>query len=125
NEPGGGPGIQLISDPSAPFSPGGVYQYNFLQGFPSGVGPGKIAHALTAPNRLYVGLWVKISSPWTNTSAAIQKLLYLMDGNSNLIIDMIGDTGPWQLMWWVDSTDWFQDDRNVNPMTAATWHRIE
>jgi len=121
-----GSGIAMVADATAPFSPGSVYQYNFLQGFPAGVSPGKLEHSLTATNQLYVGVWVKISDPWSNNvSSGIQKLLYLIDGSSNIILDMTGGSGPWQLMWWVDSVDWFQTDRSRTPMTAGTWHRVE
>jgi len=121
-----GSGVTLVANATAPFSPPNGYQFTFMQGFPSGVGPGNVYYNLSA-SRLYVGFWWYVSNPWTTTTAA-QKVLYLQDGAGNWVLDMQNSNDPFVLRWVIDGTQYLQTDGrqttlyNIHP---GHWYRIE
>jgi len=120
-----GSNVALVSVAGAPLSPPAVYQFTYKQGFPAGVGPANVYHPVST-SRIYVGFWWRMSNPWTTTTAA-QKLLYLMDGASNIVFDMQGNTGtasdPFWTRWVIDGTE-YRGDVTYN-LTPGVWYRIE
>jgi len=116
-----GSGVFLVREPGAPFSRPNVYRFMFAQGFPAGVGPGNVYHAIST-SRVYVAFWWRISNPWTTTTAA-QKVLYLMDGASNIVLDMQSSNDPFYIRWVIDGTEYLGD--LTYDIHRGTWYRFE
>ncbi len=95
---GGGTYGKIITDATAPKSPGNVLQIKLPAGFGEGGGPFSGELELPANYRtVYVSYWAKYSSNWYGPSSNINKTFYLYTstGNPALVFDMdCGGNGP-------------------------------
>lgn len=119
------------SDPSAPYSPSGVFQVMYPVGFTGGSAPATELAYLPNLNRAYVGMWVKISNPWQGNPTNVNKLQYLMtNSNGSIFMCFYGTPGgPYELRVFPQfstSLDrWLTPNVNNVPVTLGTWHKIE
>jgi|SRR5579859_2642206 len=119
------------SDPSAPYSPSGVFQVMYPVGFTGGSAPATELASLPNLNRAYVGMWVKISNPWQGNPTNVNKLQYLMtNSNGSIFMCFYGTPGgPYELRVFPQfstSLDrWLTPNVNNVPVTLGTWHKIE
>ena len=119
------------SDPSAPYSPSGVFQVMYPVGFTGGSAPATELAYLPNLKRAYVGMWVKISNPWQGNPTNVNKLQYLMtNSNGSIFMCFYGTPGgPYELRVFPQfstSLDrWLTPNVNNVPVTLGTWHKIE
>lgn len=119
------------SDPSAPYSPSGVFQVMYPVGFQGGSAPATELAFLPNLTRAYVGMWVKISNPWQGNPTNVNKLQYLMtNSNGSIFMCFYGTPGgPYELRVFPQfstSLDrWLTPNVNNVPVTLGTWHKIE
>lgn len=143
---GGGSGLSIISDPTAPLSAPNVAQYKYSTGFTAGVAPGAFNHSLNNMTELFIGFWWKPSSPWqSEINSSVNKIMYLQALAGNVeqwIPEMFGRTGgPYEARMVLQTTadnsqlgsgygdvggTWMLRGNISNPdIAVGQWHRWE
>lgn len=86
---GGNHGI--VSDSSAPLSPGNVYQQNFYVGMQAGISPAGDSFLFPSPSReVYLGFWWKASVGFQQHGSNRTKILFLSDTGGNPLFFYMG-----------------------------------
>ena len=119
---------QLATDPSAPASGPGVYDFVYPQGMVEGNAPATLYHGGLNTDEAFVGFWWKASSPFDpgpngnkiaflfngGGGAGGQQFLILMpDGKIHLLPEYPGDYR------------WRTPNVNATTVALGVWHRVE
>ncbi|HKV71603.1 MAG TPA: Ig-like domain-containing protein [Gemmatimonadales bacterium] len=118
-------------DPTAPYSPSGVFQVMFPNGFQSGSAPATEITSLPGLKRVYVGMWWKVSNPWQGNPTNVNKIQYLFTNSmGSMFMCMYGSPGgPYELrvfpQFSVSQDKWLTPNVNNVPVTMGVWHRLE
>ena len=127
---GGTNQITVVSDATAPFSPSSVYQHLYPAGFESGAGGGVSWYKMTR-NEVFLGVYFKYSSPWTQPGAAMTKLFYVFQHNgsdrqaSYIVMNGAG-TGPYNLQWLNEPEGaWWKPNVASTQIIPGRWYRLE
>lgn len=121
----------IVSDPSAPFSPSNVIQYEYPSGFQSGAAPATEYVSIPSLKKVYVGTWWKVSNPWQGNPTNVNKIQYLFTNSmGSMFMCMYGTPGgPYEIRVFPQFTTsqdvWLTPNVNNVPVTLGTWHRIE
>jgi uncharacterized protein YjdB len=129
----------LVTLSGLPFSPSGALQDLSPIGMTGGgdaIGPGRADFYIPAaqqPTEIYVGMWVKLSSPYQPHSSGVQKIMYLHDNNgvnfSALWLEIYGTGSPFRasLVNQFYGCPSIRLDPNVTqtPIRPGEWHRYE
>jgi len=123
--------VSIVSDATAPLSPGNVIQYKYPSGFVAGSAPGTEWYALPSLTHAYVGLWWKASNPWQGNPTNVNKIEYLFSGSQgSIFLCMYGPPGgPYELrvfpQFTVSQDVWLTPNVNHVAVTLGQWHKIE
>ena len=121
----------IVSDPTAPYSPSNVIQYEYPTGFQSGAAPATEFVSIPGLKKVYVGTWWKVSNPWQGNPTNVNKIQYLFTNSmGSMFMCMYGTPGgPYELRVFPQFTTsqdvWLTPNVNNVPVTLGTWHRIE
>ncbi len=96
HDEGGDTGI--VSDSTAPLSPGNVLQQRFSIGFAGGISPGNDWYVFTPTREIYLGFWWKANAGWQAHPTGINKLIFVSteDGSNPFVLMMYGQN-PYSL----------------------------
>jgi hypothetical protein len=118
---------ERTSDPAAPLSPPGVYDFVFPEGMVEGFAPATVYYRFTA-REVYVGFWWKASQPFDlgpngnkiaflfnggGEAGGQQFLILRRDGRLHVLPEYSGDF------------QWRAPNVNPTAVTLGAWHRIE
>jgi hypothetical protein len=122
--------LTLASDPTSPFSPPSVVQFEYQLGDGPGApgaltfGPSELRQA--AVQELYVGLMWKPSAPWDGHASGSNTILYLKqnDGSTNHTLRMRGADAPYHLGMTIKGSS---RDPNLasGTIVLGAWHKLE
>ena len=119
---------QLISDPSAPFSPASVYDFVYPQGMVEGTAPATVYYPTLSSNEVYVGFWWKPSSPF-DLGPNGNKIAFLFNGGGTgggqMFMILKGDLRLHVLSEYPGDFRWRDPNINSTAVTLGAWHRIE
>ena len=121
----------IVSDPTAPYSPSDVLQYEYPSGFQSGAAPATEYLSLPSLKRVFVGTWWKASNPWQGNPTNVNKIQYLFTNSmGSIFMCMYGAPGgPYELrvfpQFTISQDVWLTPNVNNVPVTLGQWHRIE
>ncbi len=132
-------GATRVSDGSAPRSPSYVLRILFPNGFAGGAAPVTIWYNLPGVRRteLYIGFWLKVSSPWQGHSSGINKVAFVTSGGTQhyaLMPVLHGSAAPYYLEQQIAETGapenpayggWLTQNVANPPFTLGVWHRVE
>ena len=119
---------QLVSDPSAPFSPASVYDFVYPQGMVEGTAPATVYYPTLSSNEVYVGFWWKPSSPF-DLGPNGNKIAFLFNGGGTgggqMFMILKGDLRLHVLSEYPGDFRWRDPNINSTAVTLGAWHRIE
>ncbi len=129
----------LVTLSGLPLSPSGALQYLFptgMTGGGGGTGPGRADYYYPTgqqPTETYVGLWIKLGSPFQPHSSGVQKFLYLTDNNgavfSALWFELYGGQAPLHLSLVNQFTGCpsirIEPNATMTPINPGEWHKYE
>ena len=130
---------RLVTLSGLPFSSPGALQYLFpigMTGGGGGTGPGRADYYYPSgqqPTETYVGLWIKLGSPFQPHSSGVQKFLYLTDNNgavwSALWFELYGGQTPMRVSLVNQFTGCpsirIDPNATTTPINPGEWHRYE
>jgi hypothetical protein len=118
---------QRVSDPSAPGSPSGVYDFIFPEGMVEGESPATVYYRLTA-REVYVGFWWRTSSPF-DLGPNGNKIAFLFngggDGGGQQFLILRRDGRLHVLPEYRGDYRWRSPNVNATAVTLGTWHQVE
>jgi hypothetical protein len=131
---GGGSGLNIINDPTAPRSPPGVAQFTYPTGFAAGSAPDHIIFDVP-PNlsQLYVSFWMKLSSQFQGEDSETNKVFYFwINSDPSVFLSNQGSGTTAPLMPIVRYQGSFDTRAHFNqnvgsgvPMTRGQWRHWE
>jgi hypothetical protein len=128
-EPGSADGwAERISDPGAPFSPSGVYDFVYPTGMVEGTAPGTVYAAFDSADEVYVGFWWKPSNP-LDPGPNGMKLAFLFNGGGDLggqqFLMLRPDGIIHALTEYPGDVKWRSPNVNATTVRLGEWHLIE
>jgi hypothetical protein len=119
---------QLMADPSAPWSPGGVYDFVYPQGMVEGNAPATVYYANLWAREVYVGFWWKASVPF-DVGPNGNKIAFLFngggDGGGQQFLILHTDRRLHALPEYPGDFRWRDPNVNATVVTLGVWHRVE
>lgn len=133
----------IVSDATAPFSPGNVVQMEYPIGFPAGIGPDNIYHSLNGnQTETFMGFWFKFNAGWQQeiNSQGSKLAFAISNGQQDSFIMMSGPQGgPYKIITSLESvgvcnghTGTYGDACNGTRVFVTSalvpvgaWHKIE
>ena len=141
-----GPGsLSLVSDPTAPTSPPGVYDMTYPEGMVEGTAPATVYYPRTESGMLgrlpflssrdgldtreiYVGFWWKASAPF-DTGPNGNKIAFIFNGGGDRggqqFLILMPDGRLHVLPEYPGDFRWRRPNVNATAVTLGAWHRIE
>ncbi len=122
---------RIIQDSTAPFSPSGVLEYLYPEGFEGGTAPATHYFPLGNSREVFIGLEWKVSEAWHGHATGVNKIhfLYLADGGDVAMVMHGGVAGPYELrvlpQWREHTRSWLTSNVANPPIRPGAWHRIE
>ena len=122
---------RIVRDPTAPSVPATALEYLFPKGFPGGAAPATHYYELGNRREIFVGMQVKVSSPWQGHSSGVNKIQFVYVQNSDVAMVMHGPPrGPYELrvlpQWREHGGAWLTPNAGApTPVSLGTWHRLE
>jgi len=122
----------IVSDPTAPFSPEHVLRIVFTPDMPRDTEPGVHWISLPRPTEVYTGWWIKLSRNWSPSPAGACKMTFLWvapDSNGQVYTAVLGSSEPHHIGV---NTEWAPYGQKVwhpneasTPIYYDTWYRID
>ena len=122
--------IETVGD--SPLGESKVLQIGFAAGHEGGGGT-ELRYNIPStarPSELYVGFYIQVSADWQGHSSAINKMVYLSDGDANTFsatwYEMFGSgSNPLDLYVVNQSSTGFHENVNQIVFQRGRWHRVE
>ena len=122
--------IETVGD--SPLGESKVLQIGFAAGHEGGGGT-ELRYDIPStarPSELYVGFYIQVSADWQGHSSAINKMVYLSDGDANTFsatwYEMFGSgSNPLDLYVVNQSSTGFHENVNQIVFQRGRWHRVE
>jgi len=121
-------GVGSEADPSAPFSPTGVYDFVYPRGMVEGTAPATVYYDHLDAGEVYVGFWWKPSSPF-DLGPNGNKIAFLFngggDGGGQQFLILLPDGRLHVLPEYPGDYRWRHPNVNASAVALGQWHRIE
>lgn len=130
--------FDIVSDPTAPQSPGGVARVTLPTGYTGAGSSSRMVGSriqIGTPDKIYMSFWLKVSDNWFNhTGASISKLFYIGhplylglrgSGNSPLQFQFSLQGGESSNARWNDSDNRVRARAEQAEIVRGEWHQVE
>jgi hypothetical protein len=133
NNPNGGGNFTIVTDATAPISPGNVFQVLYPAGKSGGSAPAhayyaETGHLPTNTGMFYTRVQIKLSSNWTDNGNAGTKFFFPRSGKSgeNCYINLTS-SGNFRPAWSENGQTWNASDSYyiTGTLTKGVWHDME